>query len=388
MAANFETEEAIVYATYCEFLKFWGNGSQASLNLHCYNGQAWVQLMSALGHPTSPHQSRHDHPHHGYRGHDHHHPRHGYRGPHLSQHKKKKGARQRDRDRARAALHRASLASAATAERISSNSHQPAPPVPAPATPPDTPQLSVEDDSDVDDVEDVSYVEDGLHENVGDNSESEEELESPRMMYVWHSPTPARQMLTRLHPIFPPDPPPPKKSPHAKKASLHQVIQALHEKAAHPADPNFFATPRRKRQYGGAYCLEQTCDGTVRHELTSKKQLARRGGYWDVMGEVYYIDNDYEDNISENSDTVSAHALPSLLHVGPHNADGQAVPDPCGQVGAPHPLHAGLPLPGGQPRDTVSWCLSAELPAEDQIAEMSYEELVRFAGGEDWKQMK
>ena len=57
MAANFETEEAIVYATYCEFLKFWGNGSQASLNLHCYNGQAWVQLMSALDIqllPTSP----------------------------------------------------------------------------------------------------------------------------------------------------------------------------------------------------------------------------------------------------------------------------------------------------------------------------------------------
>ena len=97
MAAIFVTEEAFVYATFREFVKLWGNGNQASLQVQCHGGQAWVQLLSALGSPSSPHLFRHDNPHHG------------YHGPHPSQHRRRKGAKQRDRDRARAALHRESL---------------------------------------------------------------------------------------------------------------------------------------------------------------------------------------------------------------------------------------------------------------------------------------
>ena len=43
----------------------------------------------------------------------------------------------------------------------------------------------------------------------------------------------------------------------------------------------------------------------IRQELTSKKQLARRGGYWDVVGNDYYLDcdqSDIEDNESDQDD--------------------------------------------------------------------------------------
>ena len=79
------------------------------------------------------------------------------------------------------------------------------------------------------------------------------------------------------------------------------MIQALHERAAQSTTHNpCLATPRKRRQYGGAYYLEQTSEGIIRHELTSKKQLARRGGYWDVMGNDFYLDGDQSDSEVES----------------------------------------------------------------------------------------
>ena len=49
------TEEAFVLASLKEFVKLWGSGFQASLNLECRNGQAWFQLGGRLGHPALPH---------------------------------------------------------------------------------------------------------------------------------------------------------------------------------------------------------------------------------------------------------------------------------------------------------------------------------------------
>ena len=130
-------------------------------------------------------------------------------------------------------------------------------------------------------------------------SGSEEESSTPLMLHVWHSPTPARQMLTRLRPMCPPDPHPPpaqqslsdpSQPRHVKTASLHQVIQGLHDRAAQP-NPSI-DTPRKKRQYGS--------DGMIRHELTSKKQLARRGGFWDVIGDNFYLASDQSDSEEED----------------------------------------------------------------------------------------
>ena len=39
------------------------------------------------------------------------------------------------------------------------------------------------------------------------------------------------------------------------------------------------------------------------------------------------------------------------------------------------------PLPGGQPSDEVFNWLSGELPAQKQIANMTYEELLKFTDG-------
>jgi len=84
---------------------------------------------------------------------------HGFPGPHPSQHKKRDGARRRERDWARAALHRAAISEAATAVSAAAATH-PCPPVQAP----NTPQLSVEDASDVkeDNVREYSESEDNL----------------------------------------------------------------------------------------------------------------------------------------------------------------------------------------------------------------------------------
>ena len=139
-----------------------------------------------------------------------------------------------------------------------------------------------------------------------DSESVEEESSTPQMLNVWHSPTPVRQMLTIHRPMCTPDPHPPpaqqpltdsSQPPRAQAASLHHVIQALHERAAQSTSNNAcFATPRKRRQYGSAYCLEQTSGGIIRHELTSKKQLARRGGYWDVLA----VDSDQSDSEEED----------------------------------------------------------------------------------------
>jgi len=137
-----------------------------------------------------------------------------------------------------------------------------------------------------------------------DSESDEEELSTPQMLYVWHSPTPVRQILTGQRPMC--TPPTPHTSPpqHPPPASLQHVIQYLHDRAAQSTSQSpCYATPRKKRQYGGAYCLEQTSAGTIRHELTSKRQLARRGGYWDVVGDEYYIDSDQSDSDVEDYET-------------------------------------------------------------------------------------
>ena len=145
------------------------------------------------------------------------------------------------------------------------------------------------------------------------DSEEEGAGTTPPMLHVWHSPQPARQMLTGRGPICPPDPPPAQQSlsdssqpPRPKTASLHQVIQALHERAAQPSPS--VATPCKRRQYGSAaFCYKQTNDGMIRCEMNrkSKKQLARRGGHWDVVGEDVYLDtgqSDIEENESDEDD--------------------------------------------------------------------------------------
>ena len=111
--ASFATEEAFVHATFREFVKLCGNGSQAHFQLQCLGGHAWVQLMSALGHQSSPHLLRKDYHNYGYHG-PRHHGYHGSHGPnnddHVPTRRRRKGAKQRDRDRARATLHRAQRA--------------------------------------------------------------------------------------------------------------------------------------------------------------------------------------------------------------------------------------------------------------------------------------
>ena len=47
-------------------------------------------------------------------------------------------------------------------------------------------------------------------------------------------------------------------------------------------------------------------DGMIRQELTSKKQLARRGGYWDVVGNDYYLDSDQSDSEDNERDQDDA----------------------------------------------------------------------------------
>ena len=79
----------------------------------------------------------------------------------------------------------------------------------------------------------------------------------------------------------------------------------------------------------------------------------------------------------------------------PHQADGQVAVPLAASFDAPGPTlpyegqgggpHAG-PLPGRHPHDAVLGWSPGELPALEQIAAMSYEDLLRFAGGGHWKQ--
>ena len=115
--------------------------------------------------------------------------------------------------------------------------------------------------------------------------------------------------------VCPPDPPQTQQSlsdfsqpPRPQTASLHQVIQALHERAAQPSPS--IATLCKRRQYGSAaFCYKQSSDGMIRCEMSSrsKKQLARRGGHWDVVGEDQSDSKDNEcdeddDNLEELRD--------------------------------------------------------------------------------------
>ena len=92
------TEEAFVLATVKEFVKLWGSGSQAQLNLECQNQSAWVKLACQLGPPAAQHYV----PHHDPR------PPHSPRDQVIQppRQKRHKGPNRREKDRARAAAHR------------------------------------------------------------------------------------------------------------------------------------------------------------------------------------------------------------------------------------------------------------------------------------------
>ena len=55
----FQTEEAFVLANVKEFVKIWGTGSRAHLNVECNNGTAWITMSAKLGHPDT-HQDDQD----------------------------------------------------------------------------------------------------------------------------------------------------------------------------------------------------------------------------------------------------------------------------------------------------------------------------------------
>ena len=85
------TEEAFVLATLKEFVKMWGFGSRALLNLECQEGTVWVKLALQLGHPAALHDVPPPPP--------------GQDGP--PRRRNKKGPARREKDRVRAAAHRA-----------------------------------------------------------------------------------------------------------------------------------------------------------------------------------------------------------------------------------------------------------------------------------------
>ena len=52
----FNTEEAFVLSSLKEFVKVWGSGRKANLNLECRNGLACIKLSFNLANPASVHQ--------------------------------------------------------------------------------------------------------------------------------------------------------------------------------------------------------------------------------------------------------------------------------------------------------------------------------------------
>ena len=79
------------------------------------------------------------------------------------------------------------------------------------------------------------------------------------------------------------------------------------------------------------------------------------------------------------------HVIPLPL---PHQADGQVAVPLAASLGAPGSTLPSLGQGGGHhagPLPVFGWS-PGELPAQEQIENMSYEELIRFAGGGDWKQ--
>ena len=82
------------------------------------------------------------------------------------------------------------------------------------------------------------------------------------------------------------------------------------------------------------------------------------------------------------------HGVPLLHHavllLPPQQADGQVAVPLASSLGAPGPTPPSLGQGGGH-HAVFGWS-QGELPAQEQIENMSYEELIRFAGGGDWKQ--
>ena len=101
------TEEAFVLASLKEFVKLWGSGTQASLNLECKNGQAWIHFGAMLGSPASSHFD-----------------------PTTAPVRKKKSQARKEKDRVRAAEHRAktTVPLVAPSEAASPTSPLPRPP--------------------------------------------------------------------------------------------------------------------------------------------------------------------------------------------------------------------------------------------------------------------
>ena len=78
----------------------------------------------------------------------------------------------------------------------------------------------------------------------------------------------------------------------------------------------------------------------------------------------------------------------AVLLLPPQQADGQVAVPLAANLGAPGPTLPSLGQGGGHhagPLPVFGWS-PGELPAQEQIENMSYEELIRFAGGGDWKQ--
>ena len=336
-AANFPTEESFVRATFCEFVNMWGNGSQAHIQVQCYEGQAWVQLMSALGPPSSPHL---------FKQHDlHHHHRHGYHGHHPGQHRRRKGAKKRDRDRARAALHRASLLEAAAAQETLHHAN----------LPPDIPQVGQALFPRADYAADAAAAS-AEHPATGCHS-------PPRAHKAGPPPHPPADIVGHLtqgaaSKACNPRDKPAEREHHAPPPypASQPTVPPLPSPPHNCHTPGLEKKSKRKRITPTKY--------QTHHSLTSNKHLVRRGGNCDVGRED--SDCDYSDKGSEVPCPVFLDAPPK------------------GQQGAPHPGHGGLPLLG-KPHDGWS---PGELPAEEQIAAMSYEELVSFAGGGDWKKKR
>ena len=86
------TEEAFVLANVKEFVKIWGSGSQANLNIRCKNGNAWLELAIQLSPPCAQHYVPPCAPLHV---------------PPYPRPKRNKGPARKEKDRARSAAYRA-----------------------------------------------------------------------------------------------------------------------------------------------------------------------------------------------------------------------------------------------------------------------------------------
>ena len=102
------TEEAFVLSSLKEFVKMWGSGCQAKLQLECKDRKVFMHMSSQLGAPDDVHYVPHFLPPH-VQQHYHHHGHDGYhqQSPRSPPRPRKKSPSQIERDKARAAHHRA-----------------------------------------------------------------------------------------------------------------------------------------------------------------------------------------------------------------------------------------------------------------------------------------